>query len=889
MGKKNKQKQKIILPPELPPEVPDDEIEVSDEDLQFVNENLDYAGFVSGLDTTSITKHVTRVADLKEDALERLYERRLQKKKLKEKEEEEKESRVEVDRVDALPVKSLDGQVYYRTLAEKKGGDGGEEEDGGGNKGIVRLTKTERRAKLKKSKKEAKKLGKQVENTEQVEATPQAAVLAEVKEDITAEATFETKKRKLAELGIALLADPESNIKSLKEMLQFCHDDDDAIIKLGLLSLLAVFKDIIPGYRIRLPTEKELEMKVSKEVKKMRFYESTLLSVYKSYLQKLVLLEKKSKFQHVAVRCICTLLEAVPHFNFRESLLAAVVKNIGSQDDVIRKLSCSAIKSIFVNEGKHGGAATVEAVELIADHVKAHNCQLHPDAVEVFISLSFHEDLRKPEEPDKESKVKYKKNRKRKNVEEPSQLQESDRKRSKKELMAKMREEVTADYKSAVFTPDVKEQRKMQSDMLSAVFETYFRILKHVMQSTAASSQANGTLVAGESGAHPLLAPCLNGLGKFTHFIDLDYIGDLMNYLKKLAAGGSSSDNSSEKCAKGLTVSERLQCCIVAFKVMRSNLDALNVDLQGFFVQLYNLILEYRPGRDQGEVLVEALKIMLFEDRQHDMQKAAAFVKRLATFSLCFGSAESMAALVTLKQLLQKNVKCRNLLENDAGGGSVSGSIAKYQPYATDPNLSGALASVLWELNLLCKHYQPAISTIASSISTMSTSHNQVYLASTSPQQAFRELSLEQESFNPKTDLRKSNNKRKRGSGPSRLASIEESVNSTGSLDEDELRKKLYDHFSLLRDFKESEKLRTELDRTTSALQLYEEYKQQKKKKNPLDEVSRLEGREFDILMEVPSTAWQLTSFLFHLRKRRNHIILFPFPAFTPLSITFKI
>uniref|UniRef100_A0A6N2LYN4 Nucleolar complex protein 3 homolog n=2 Tax=Salix viminalis TaxID=40686 RepID=A0A6N2LYN4_SALVM len=831
MGRKSKQKQKIILPPELPPDVPEDEIEVSDEDLQFVNENVDYAGFVSGLDTTSITKHVTRVADLKEDALERLYERRLQKKKLKEEEEKEKEKerKIEVDRVDALPVKSLDGQVYYRTLAEKKGGDG-EEEDGGGDKGIVRLTKTERRAKMKKSKKEAKKLGKQVENTEQVEATPQAAVLAEVKEDLTAEATFETKKRKLAELGIALLADPESNIKSLKEMLQFCLDGDDVLIKLGLLSLLAVFKDIIPGYRIRLPTEKELEMKVSKEVKKMRFYESTLLSVYKAYLQKLVLLEKKSKFQHVAVRCICTLLEAVPHFNFRESLLSAVVKNIGSQDDVIRKLSCSAIKSIFVNEGKHGGAATVEAVELIADHVKALNCQLHPDSVEVFMSLSFHEDLRKPGEPAKESKVKNKKNRKRKNAEEPSQLQESDRKRSKKELTAKMREEVTADYKSAVFTPDVKEQRKMQSDMLSALFETYFRILKHTMQSTAASSQANGTLVDGESGAHPLLAPCLNGLGKFTHFIDLDYMGDLMNYLKKLAGGGSNSDNSSEKCAKGLTVSERLQCCIVAFKVMRSNLDALNVDLQGFFVQLYNLILEYRPGRDEGEVLAEALKIMLCEDRQHDMQKAAAFVKRLATFSLCFGSAESMAALVTLKQLLQKNVKCRNLLENDAGGGSVSGSIAKFQPYATDPNLSGALASVLWELDLLCKHYQPAISTIASSISTMNTSHNQVYLSSTSPQQVFRDLSLEQESFNPKPDLRKANNKRKRGSGPSTLATIEENLNSTGSLDEDELRKKLSNHFNLLRDFKENEKLRNELDRTTSALQLYEEYKKQKKK-----------------------------------------------------------
>lgn len=66
-------------------------------------------------------------------------------------------------------------------------------------------------------------------------------------EDLTAEKTFESKKQKLAELGIALLADPNSNIKSLKEMLQIAKDNDQAIVKLGLLSLLAVFKDIIPG------------------------------------------------------------------------------------------------------------------------------------------------------------------------------------------------------------------------------------------------------------------------------------------------------------------------------------------------------------------------------------------------------------------------------------------------------------------------------------------------------------------------------------------------------------------------------------------------------------------------------------------------------------------
>ncbi|MBA0728030.1 hypothetical protein Golax_000965 [Gossypium laxum] len=836
MGKgKGKQRKQIILPPELPPEIADDDIEVSDEDLQFVDENKDYAGFVSRLDTHSINKQVTRVEGVNEDALEALYEKR-RRKTLEQKENEK--SVVQVDPVDALPVKSLDGEVYYRTFSQTAEVT---ENEGDVDKSVVKLTKAERRAKLKKTKKEAKKMGKELAKTEEVQPTQQEAALAEVKEDLTAEDAFEAKKRKLAELGMALLADPEANIKSLKEMLQFAKDGDHSIVKLGLLSLLAVFKDIIPGYRIRLPTEKELEMKVSKEVKKMRFYESTLLSAYKGYLQKLLALEKQPRFHHVVVRCICTLLDAVPHFNFRESLLVAVVRNIGSSDDVVRytglllvyrRICCSTIKSLFTSEGKHGGEATVEAVRLIADHVKVHDCQLHPDSVEVLMSLSFDDDLGKPEVQEGNNKMKNKKNKKRKNFEESNQPQGNDRKRSKQETIAKMKEEVAADYKAVSYTPDVEERKRMQSETLSAVFETYFRILRHTMQSSVASSEANGNITSGGSGAHPLLAPCLSGLGKFSHLIDMDYIGDLMNYLKRLAARGGSSDSSAQK-VQNLTVSERLRCCIVAFKVMRSNLDALNVDLQDFFVQLYNLVLEFRPGRDEGEVLAEALKIMLCDDRQHDMQKAAAFIKRLATFALCFGSAESMAggftylnSLVTLKQLLQRNVKCRNLLENDAGGGSVSGSIAKYQPYGSDPSLSGALASVLWELNLLSKHYHPAISTLASGISSMNSAQNQVYI-SISPQQAFKNLLLEAESFkyNQQGGTEKSNKRKGRSTAlASTLASVE-----PPPIDENEVSKKLRRHFILLRDIKENERLRGELDRTTSALQLYEEYKKQRK------------------------------------------------------------
>ncbi|XP_031373761.1 nucleolar complex protein 3 homolog [Punica granatum] len=824
-------KQKVILPPELPPEIPEEEIVPSEEDVEFFTKNRGYTRFVYGLDTQTISELLTRPAGVKEDDLEALYEKK-RKKEAAMQQKEKGKADVQVDPVDALPVKTLDGKLYYRTLlqvasdeAENAGNEDGGSEAGKGSVG--KLTKAERRAKLKKLKKEAKKQGKESPQPQAAQDTPQAVVLAEVKEELTAEEAFESKKRKLAELGDALLADPESNIKSLKELLHFCKDAHHRIVILGLLSLSAVFKDIIPGYRIRLPTEKELEMKVSKDVKKMRNYESNFLSTYKAYLQKLMALEKVPSYQRTVIRCICVLLDAAPHFNFRESLIEVVTRNLTSSDDVVRKLCCDTIKSLFSNEGKHGGEATVEAVRLIADLVKANNCQMPPDSIEVFMCLSFDEDLGRAEAPDKDKKAKSKKNRKGK-ISETTKPQDNDRiKKNKKHLMSQMRDEVAADYKAATFTPDVAERRKMQSEMLAAVFETYFRILKHTMQSIMPRPVENSGLSVGKGEAHPLLAPCLNGLGKFSHLIDLDYIGDLMNYLKKLA---SVSDGSS---GQSLTVSERLRCCIIAFRFMRNNLDALNVDLQDFFVQLYNIILEYRPGRDQGEVLAEALKMMLCDDRQHDMQKAAAFIKRLATFSLCFGSAESMTALVTLKHLLVKNAKCRILLENDAGGGSVSGSVAKYHPFASDPNQSGALASVLWELNLLSKHYHPAISSLASGISNIC--QNQAVVSSNlSPQAAFTELSLERVSaFNYGGNaIRKSGNKRKRG-GSEASPAIQD-VTEEGLVDNEErVRRKLSDHFMLVHNIKENERLRRELDRTSRSLQLYEKYKeeQQQQKK----------------------------------------------------------
>jgi nucleolar complex protein 3 len=111
-------------------------------------------------------------------------------------------------------------------------------------------------------------------------------------------------------------------------------------------------------YRIRLPTEKEAAQKVSKETRKLRAFESSLLTSYQSYLQSLDALiqcmlqliiyvsvcltrvcvtasmsELRSgklsgaalKETTVAVRALAALLVTHPHFNFRSNIIARLV------------------------------------------------------------------------------------------------------------------------------------------------------------------------------------------------------------------------------------------------------------------------------------------------------------------------------------------------------------------------------------------------------------------------------------------------------------------------------------------------------------------------------------------------------------------------------------
>lgn len=131
-------------------------------------------------------------------------------------------------------------------------------------------------------------------------ATPAPVVEEQDEEDVEEQPKLSKKeylikkKEELALIAGNLQGDPEEYVSQLKTLRTIYKDDNVTVKKLALLTQLAVYKDIIPGYRIRPLTALEEEVQVSREVKKMREYEKALLSNYEMYLKDLnVLLTSK--------------------------------------------------------------------------------------------------------------------------------------------------------------------------------------------------------------------------------------------------------------------------------------------------------------------------------------------------------------------------------------------------------------------------------------------------------------------------------------------------------------------------------------------------------------------------------------------------------------------
>ncbi|MGH0117317.1 UNVERIFIED_CONTAM: hypothetical protein FKN15_013840 [Acipenser sinensis] len=174
---------------------------------------------------------------------------------------------------------------------------------------------------------------------------------------------LEERKFCIAALGSSILSDPSANIKKLKELRSMLVELDPYVAvtvrKLVMVSLMELFKDIVPSYRIRPLTEAEKSTKVKKETQQLREFEEGLLLV------------------------------ALPHFNFHNNIIVMIVPLMNHDCKKISEMSCEAVRKLFKQDKV--GQASLGMVKVISGLVKSRNYGVKPEVLKALLCLRVKE------------------------------------------------------------------------------------------------------------------------------------------------------------------------------------------------------------------------------------------------------------------------------------------------------------------------------------------------------------------------------------------------------------------------------------------------------------------------------------------------------------------
>ncbi|KAN0032813.1 hypothetical protein ACTFIV_006740 [Dictyostelium citrinum] len=566
---------------------------------------------------------------------------------------------------------------------------------------------------------------------------------------------IENAKISLAKASSLIISNPENNIQAIKELFSICINNKNIIIKkYSILSLCAVFKDIIPGYKINKDLVEEIKngqssaegaagqpkQKLSKDIKKIREYEKKLLKFYQNYLvliensigNILSLLARKipngngigffkinggysnndlTSLLQCILKAVSTLLISHPHFNFRTNLVTITSRFTVYKDKDIAMMCLEAVKSLFEHDST-GGETSLEVVRCLANVAKSANYMIDPKVVRVFLAMRLTDVIEKINPFGFAS-------------DDTNKLGKKDRKHLTRTEKKKRKEdkELDKELKEAEAEFSVKEQKFLQTEILKAIFILYFRIIKKAPNS-------------------PALTSVLEGLAKFSHLISVDFLGDLLKVLGDLIENGITS------------IANAFNTNITAFKTIKLHGGSLNVDLKDYYVRVYSLLTDMVLPKEHSVIVtaLDALQLMLGDKKQTAVERVASFIKRLSTIALFLPPHASLALVSFVKQLFITYPQTQRLLETDS---TFSGG--DYVPEAQDPDHCNPFASTLWELSLLTNHWHPKFEPMLKRIlsyneSQMSSQH---VTRERSPLELYRSYDNSKGGFNPPIELPK--------------------------------------------------------------------------------------------------------------------------------------
>ncbi|XKL69442.1 hypothetical protein PGB90_007211 [Kerria lacca] len=495
-------------------------------------------------------------------------------------------------------------------------------------------------------------------------------------------------KFRIGLLSSSLLENPELKIGNLSLLLEIMNKQDPelqiTIKKLVTLSLLEIFKDLIPAYQIKhqdIPFNK-----LKKVTRQLMGYEGQLLKNYKMYLVKLeqmasclrkkkgdtrIFSEQQKGLGVIAVKCLCELLMAHPYFNYADNIIHLLTLYLDSSNESVRKVVENCYKDIFHDDKR--GLISLIAIRRINHLVKTRAHSVHCEALAVLLSLRI-KNVNLDQEKEDEIKNKKFKTRRQKLL----TMSKKERKRKKElEKLEKEMLEVKAEENK-------KSKEQYMTEIMKMVFLIYFRILKRAPRSN-------------------LLSITLEGLAKFTHCINLEYYQDIVNVLDHLLEN------------EPLNIREQLYCIKTVFIILTGQGDALNVDPLFFYTHLYRVMLQIDAGKtyESCDTLLSTLEaILIHKNKKITTQRMLSFTKRIATLALQLLHNGSLGALCIIKSSVQLNKTADLLLDVDSNYGE-----GIYNAELNEPEYCNAGNTALWELCALRRHYHPVVQKMSVHIS----------------------------------------------------------------------------------------------------------------------------------------------------------------------------
>ncbi|QDZ20299.1 nucleolar complex protein [Chloropicon primus] len=507
-------------------------------------------------------------------------------------------------------------------------------------------------------------------------------------------------KRKIAICSVSAIEKPESKgEENLGVLLDFARLQDHQVCQLAMLSLQAVFKDILPSYKIK--SIDESDMNLSKDVRKQHNYESMLLRTYQAFLR-ILFKKNKSGVKEVKVaacKCLCNLLRSNYNFNYRSDILKQVIPLMNSKFSDVSALCLDCVEQLFRID--KDGEATLEVLQLIADYIRKNDCMLNGGMIEIMKVIRLSDDLtRKLLQAEEDDSVHLSRKEKQRRANE---------KRRKRD--AALREGRDVDYHLGTATQGVKEKMKIQTKIIEGMFECVFRVLKNFKDGIVFGEEEVNVK---KDFSWPLLSSTLSCLAKFCMYINIDFMKDLFNWLYTIC-----NEDAVPR-------SQKFQCLNCVYQILDGPGKALNIDTLRFDTTLYELALkekflprglvEKENQANPQSVVAQAIQAALLHRRVMDRKRVINFMKRICMCSLSEAcSDETLGSVHLVARLLQRYVSTRALLENDEVN-----SVYTYSDFEGTLDLHGRNTCPLWELSLLGKHYHPHV---ASSVGTVISSN----------------------------------------------------------------------------------------------------------------------------------------------------------------------